>query len=451
MKPIKRKRRGAPHVLCINPWIYDFAAYDFWAKPVGLLLLAAVMRNAGIRVSYIDCLDRFVSSDNRADPKARCGRGPYAKTEVPKPAGLSDVNRRYCRYGIPKQVFARKLAALSRPDLVCVTSHMTYWYPGVVETIRMVKRAFPGVPVILGGIYAMLCSRHAAGVSGADEIVTGPFVSKILGLVEKYTGYGTLYGPDEKDMDTWPYPAYDLQTRISYVPLLTSVGCPFSCDYCASGLLQPERLERSIDAVIDEIRFWHTRFKVRDFVFYDDALLYSPERRAEPLFEGIAGLGCDLRLHTPNAVHIRWITRRLAGLMRKAGMETLRLGLETVEFGRRGMDCKVAAGEFTRAAIYLKEAGFDKSRVGAYLLFGLPGQSIESVEAAIDFVKQTGITPILAHYTPIPGTAMWADAKAASRYDLEADPVYTNNAVMPCRPEFDWSVISRLKERIRGA
>jgi hypothetical protein len=24
-------------ILLINPWIYDFAAFDFWTKPLGLL------------------------------------------------------------------------------------------------------------------------------------------------------------------------------------------------------------------------------------------------------------------------------------------------------------------------------------------------------------------------------------------------------------------------------
>lgn len=446
-KPIKAKM---PHVLCVNPWIYDFAAYDFWSKPVGLLLLAAVFRKHGIKVSYIDCLDRFHPSASPSDPAARSGRGPYLKTGVPRPAGLFDVNRRYSRYGIPSESLARDLSALPRPDLVFVTSHMTYWYPGVVETIQMVKRAFPGVPVILGGIYATLCYEHAVRVTGADEVVAGSAISQVLSLVEKYTGCGISFRLDENNMNTWPHPAHDLQTKIAYIPLLTSVGCPFSCDYCASHLLAPRRMEKSVDAVIDEIRFWYTGFGVKDFVFYDDALLFYPENRAEPLFEAIAGLGYDIRLHTPNAVHIRWITKSLARLMRAAGMETLRLGLETTQFDHRKMDHKVGYAEFLRASAYLKEAGFGPDRVGAYLLFGLPGQTVESMESAIDFVKQVGIKPILAHYTPIPGTPMWDDAVAASRYDLASDPVYTNNAVMPCRPGFDWAEISRLKKRIKA-
>ena len=48
-----------PSLLLINPWITDFAAYDFWSKPLGLLYLASVLRNAGAHIDFIDCLDRF--------------------------------------------------------------------------------------------------------------------------------------------------------------------------------------------------------------------------------------------------------------------------------------------------------------------------------------------------------------------------------------------------------
>ena len=47
-----------PLILLINPWITDFAAHDLWAKPMGLLMLASLLREGGCRVSFVDCLDR---------------------------------------------------------------------------------------------------------------------------------------------------------------------------------------------------------------------------------------------------------------------------------------------------------------------------------------------------------------------------------------------------------
>jgi hypothetical protein len=34
--------------LLVNPWICDFATYDLWAKPLGLLQIAAYLRRAGV-------------------------------------------------------------------------------------------------------------------------------------------------------------------------------------------------------------------------------------------------------------------------------------------------------------------------------------------------------------------------------------------------------------------
>ncbi len=433
----------------INPWIHDFAAYDFWAKPLGLLQLAAICRMHGFPVSYIDCQDRFHPKATPSDPWARFGRGPYLKTPIETPAGLKGIKRRYSRYGILPEWFRQDLAALSKPDLVLTSCLLTYWYPGLFETIRNVRAVYPHVPIGVGGVYATLCREHAMANSGADMVASGPGETQILDIIGRFTGVFRSMEINVNDLDAYPYPAFDLQHHIAYIPLLTSTGCPFSCHYCASNILQPRRLRRSPRSVVQEIKYWHRTFGVKDFVFYDDALLIDAKNHADRIFEGVIQEGLDIRFHTPNAVHIREINPKTAKLMFDAGMKTLRLGLETMDFEHRDIDKKVRAEEFVRAVSYIKEAGFTKDQVGAYLLVGLPGQHMEDVASSIRTVKQAGITPIPAYYTPIPKTRLWDKAVAASRYDLAADPIYTNNAVQPCQSEdFDWSAVTRLKKLI---
>lgn len=440
-----------PHILFVNPWIYDFAAYDVWAKPLGLLTLAALARQHGLDVSYIDCVARFHPRAGPGDPRERCGRGPYLKTPVPKPASLATVRRTYSRYGIPHEWFMQDLAVLPKPDLVMMTGLMTYWYPGVVDAIRRIKKIYPDVPVVLGGIYATLCRPHAKAHTGAARVVAGPGEAAMFDLFEEMLGCRCEQSFDPDDLDTFPYPAYDLEHAVTCVPLMTSRGCPFSCDYCASRLLAPKRMARSPRHVAEEIRFWHHKYGVLDFVFYDDALLADAGNHIIPLLEEVIESGLKVRFHTPNAVHIRPVTKELAHLMYRAGFETLRLGLETFDFKCREMDHKVKQEEFFRAASYLKEAGFQKKQVGAYLLAGLPGQDLAVLEESIRAVHAAGVTPIPAYYTPIPGTPMWGKAVAASRYNLNADPLLTNNAVMPCQPgDFDWGVLSRIKALVQA-
>jgi radical SAM superfamily enzyme YgiQ (UPF0313 family) len=111
------------------------------------------------------------------------------------------------------------------------------------------------------------------------------------------------------------------------------------------------------------------------------------------------------------------------------------------------LDKKVTSEEFKRAVTCLKAVGFHQNKIGAYLLAGLPGQDTASIEKSIEIVRQHNVTPVLAYYTPIPHTALWPKAVASSRYDLESDPVFTNNAILPCQKEpFSWETISHLKD-----
>lgn len=415
---------------------------------MGLLYLAAILKHHGFNVSYVDCLDRFHPQAPPTDTYARHGRGPYAKTRIPKPRGLEDVPRYFSRYGIKPEWFRQDLLSIPRPDLVLMTSMMTYWYPGVRETIATVKETWPDIPVVLGGIYATLCRDHAAEHSGAKRVEAGPAEAYILKLTGQYTGFAVRPNFDPDDLDTYPYPAFELQRKITYAPLLTSRGCPFACKYCAAHFLNSKRMLRNPEAVVEEILFWHKKHDIKEFVFYDDALLVDAQTHVIPILEGIIRTGLKLCFHTPNAIHIRELTEQTARLMFRAGFKTVRLGLETAAFEmRQELDRKVTVAEFKQAAAYLKKAGFQKDQIGAYLLAGLPGQELRILEASIKTVKQAAITPILVHYSPIPHTALWQQAVAASRYDLKTDPIFTNNAISPCQDQsFAWDILTYLKK-----
>jgi radical SAM superfamily enzyme YgiQ (UPF0313 family) len=446
-------KTDAPHILCINPWIHDFAAFDFWAKPLGLLSIAAILRDHGLRVSYIDCLDRFHPGESRPRKVLWDGRGPFRKTEIDPPPGLGNSNKKFSRYGIKPRWFAQDLKQAARPDLIFVTSLMTYWATGVRETIERIKAIYPDVPVVLGGIYASLCHDHAEKQSLADLVVQGPGEPHLKKIIRDFTGFDIMGGSpsegplDFNDLDDLPFPALDLQRNITYAPILTSRGCPFSCEYCASSFLEPHFRQRSFENVFKEIQHRHQTQGVKNFAFYDDALLVNAGSHAYPLFEKIIASGMDLFFHTPNALHIKEITREAARLMFRAGFKTIRLGLETTEFSpRRTHDKKVGKNDFYAAIDHLREAGFEKNQIGAYLLCGLPGQNPDDVENSMRLVKQTGILPVLAYYTPIPHTPMWETAKAHSKFNLDQHPVFTNNTLFPCVSSHrDLKHISRLK------
>ncbi len=230
-------------LLLINPWVYDFAAYDYFARPLGLLYLAGRLRAWGYKVHLVDCLD---VSHVRSGP---FGTGRYPKEVLPNPPVLHDIPRHFGRYGISEADFHSRLAASPPPKAILVTSLMTYWYPGVTAAIRLARERFPGVPVILGGVYATLCSQHARRHSGADRVLPGPGEDYLLSVLEELANLPNRRsvfpiplrgeGQGERGQTGSHYPALDLLDHLNYIPILTSRGCPFDCSYCAAKILAP--------------------------------------------------------------------------------------------------------------------------------------------------------------------------------------------------------------------
>jgi radical SAM superfamily enzyme YgiQ (UPF0313 family) len=247
-----------------------------------------------------------------------------------------------------------------------------------------------------------------------------------------------------------PYPAFDLLHGVDYVPLLTSSGCPYRCDYCASSLLNPSFSRRDPLETLTEILYWHDEYDVRDFAFYDDALLVGFEAHAGVLFEKLARLELGLRFHTPNALHVREITSDVAELLARTGFRTIRLGLETSDMPmHERMDRKVSQGDFETAMANLKKNHFKRKEIGAYVLAGLPEQSVESVMESIEFVAEAGATPYLAEFSPIPHTPMWQRAVASSEYDMASEPLFHNNSLLPCWNQAQRLRFGELKKRVR--
>jgi hypothetical protein len=440
------------HLLLINPWIYDFAAYDLWAKPLGLLALAALLEANGWTIDYIDCLDIYHPALKRISPQGTKRRpdhrGHFYREEVEKPTPVGSIPRRFYRFGLDPAVFKELLQSLSIPQAVLVTSGMTYWYRGVHEMIGLVKEAFPSVPVILGGIYATLCPRHAEETSGADFVIQGWGEIQILKLLEELTGVSPSFIPDLNDLDTLPPPAFGLYPRLDYYCVLTSRGCPFHCTYCASSLLNPRFIRRDPICVVNDICNWADR-GVEDIAFYDDALL-ADRAFTIALLLGLEERVGTMRFHAPNGLHARGVTEEVAHLMRQAGFATVRLGLETCSYERQvATGGKVSNDDFQSAVQYLRQAGYASEEIGVYVLAGLPGQERGEVEESIRFVKACGARPYLAEYSPLPGTPLWGEAVNASPFDLEGEPLFHNNTILPCRWEgLGWDDLQALKTMV---
>jgi len=171
------------------------------------------------------------------------------------------------------------------------------------------------------------------------------------------------------------------------------------------------------------------------------------------MLEEILRRGLACRFHCPNGLHAREISPRLASLMFRAGFRTIRLGFETARAERQvSTGGKVTSEELGRAVAYLREAGYRAGDIGVYLLCGLPGQDAREVACGIDLVRDVGARPLLAEYSPIPGTALWDEARRHARYDIAGEPLFQNNSLLPCLSRtFGPRDVQALKNRTRQA
>ena len=421
-------------LLLINPWITDFAAFDLWSKPLGLLYLANILRRNGHRVRLIDCMDRYdplLRASNPKEPKVKgYGIGPYHKEELPKPVPLSPIPRRYFRYGILEAHFWTHLTQGDEPALVLVTSMMTYWYPGVFRAIELVKTKWPDVPVLLGGVYATLCPTHALSRSGADFVLPGSDVHPLLERIDDLLGTRSEWVPDR--FRDFPPPAWDLYPKLGYAVILTSRGCPYGCTFCASHRLFPGFETRDPAACAEEVADLYRHRRVRDFAFYDDALLLNAEHHLLPMLDEIIAQRLPIRFHTPNGLHAKEITLALAQRMHRAGFRTIRLSFESSDPRRqREMGVKITNEGLATAVGNLNRAGYQGKELEAYVLMGLPGQTLEEVVSSVLFVTQCGIKTKLARFSPIPGTREWDRAVEAYGFDPQGDPLLHNNSIHP--------------------
>jgi len=407
-----------PRVLLINPPVYDFAAYDFWLKPLGLLTVAGrIAPFAG--VVLFDYLDRMSDSAPGRKPSTDAfGRGRFPSERIGKPSQFAGIPRYYRRYGLPRADFVRFLRESDHFEFALIGCAMTYWYPGVAEVIDDLREYSPDTTIVLGGFYAQACPDHAAGL-GADMVISTPDLSPL---------FNALGICPEAAAGTYHPPLWQAYRRLESAAVRLTSGCPFKCTYCWTGQRPGGFAHRPLAECITDLEIL-LDLGVRDIAFYDDALLYEPEATLIPFMRHIIDNNIQVRLHTPNALHARLVTAPLARMMVEAGFKTFYLGFESAsrDFQER-TGSKVSCGQLESAVAHLLSAGARAARITVYEILGHPDHDLQQLEESMRFAHNLGIGVMLSDFSPIPGTP---DGEKCRRWvDLD-EPLNHNKTAFP--------------------
>jgi len=405
----------APKILLVNPPIYDFAAYDFWVKPYGLLSIAGYLRGkADFELfDYLDRLHPFMAKQKELQSD-EWGRGRFYCEQIPNPPALSHIPRYYRRFGLPRDMFQRFLTKQQPCDFVFIQTMMTYWYQGVREVIKDIRKAWPKAKIILGGNYVTLCSNHAQNL-GADFLVQGTNLQPLWEYLD--------ISPDLKQPALWE--AYD---KLSVGVLKLSDGCPFNCTYCSVPKVYRKFKARSSKRSLAELELLAKR-GVENIAFYDDALVFQAEKILMPFLEESLKRDIKVNLHSPNALNARFITPELAKLMVKAGFKTFYLGLESASLQwQQRTGSKVSPNELAQAVEHLTAAGAAPTNITAYQILGHPHAGIQELEDSMYFANSLGVRGMLADFSPIPGTP---DGEFCRKWVDMDEPLFHNKTAFP--------------------
>lgn len=402
-------------ILLVNPPVYDFTAYDFWLKPYGLLTVAGFLRGKAemLLFDYLDRMHPAVPKDRKLRSD-RWGRGEYHSRRIDKPSCFSQIPRYYHRFGLPRKEFQDFLSEQKNFDCVLIQTGLTYWYPGIIETIEVIKEFCPKARIVLGGIYATLCPEHAKSLGG-DLIVEDSNLQELWDLLN--------LSPNLEQLPFWE----GYKRPLVGVLKLTD-GCPFRCTYCAVHKFYRQFSARPLERSIRELEFLTSR-GAKNVAFYDDALLYKAQKVLVPFLREVIRRKMRVNFHTPNALHARYITGAVAELMLEAGFKTFYLGFESRwDEWHRKTGSKVSSAELAEAVRTLLSAGARPEQITAYQMLAHPHSDPQGVEPSIRFAHDLGIRVMLAEFSPVPHTA---DGQACRRWVNVDEPLWHNKTVFP--------------------
>ena len=259
----------------------------------------------------------------------------------------------------------------------------------------------------------------------------------VLRWLDELTNTQRDYNSIPEDFSHWPLPAYDLYPQLNYLTLITSLGCPFHCDYCASRNLQPHLQQLPPDLFLQQLHQLLPMLNLTqsriNLAFMDDALLANAENHIMPILEQTQKIDLPLYFHCPNGLHCRFVTPEVTELMATNRFRMIRLSFESADTAARwqqASDHKTSERDLTRAVKNLESAGYRRADLEGYILTGLPGQTYDEIRQSADFVHHLGIQVRLCQYSPIPGTKLFD--LSCREYDVDPnEPLLHNNSILP--------------------
>ncbi len=226
--------------------------------------------------------------------------------------------------------------------------------------------------------------------------------------------------PDIKNLDALPFPAWDLIDVRRYrgiwlqrhgffsMNMVTTRGCPYSCNWCAKPIWGQRYNMRSAQNVADELALLRAQYAPDHIWFADDIFGLRPG-----WVEAFAACVRAAGIRTPFKCLSRadLITPSTARALAEAGCATLWMGAESgSQKVLDAMDKGTRVEDIATATALLKAQHI---AVGFFLQFGYPGEDWQAIAATRRMVRNCLPDDIgISVSYPLPGTKFHQRVKA---------------------------------------
>mgnify|MGYP000153288952 FL=1 len=283
--------------------------------PLGMLMLAAALREAGVVASLVD-LTRLRAEylDGEGGKRVESFRDYAARVIAAEPADL---------YGF---------------STLCSS------YPLTVRIAQAVKEERRWATVAFGGPQATLTDAETLeAFPFVDWVVRGEAEITIVELVKagspggvaglSYRAGGRTVrnqdAPLVMDLDHLPYPAFDLLSTFQSKRLHVEAGrgCPFQCSFCATSRFFRRRFRmKSAKRLVDEMVAMHQAYGTQKFDLVHD-LFTADSKRVLAFCDALQRSG--IRCRWTCSARADGLRPEILAAMAQAGCASIYLGVET--------------------------------------------------------------------------------------------------------------------------
>jgi radical SAM superfamily enzyme YgiQ (UPF0313 family) len=234
--------------------------------------------------------------------------------------------------------------------------------------------------------------------------------------------------PDRSNFDHAAYQkVWSEQDGSKTTSIITTLGCPFSCDFCSRAIFGSLFRRRNLDSVFEEIE--QIRHLGYDSLWIADDNFTMDLNFFKEFCQRIAvrkiGWSCLSR--------VTGIDREITCLMKESGCKRVYLGLETGNQGTLQLMNKQATVDEGKRAVHLfHKAGIE---VAAFFIVGYPGETVGSIEDTFNLALNLPLDYISFNVPfPLPGSKLF---ERVSKVNEHMDWNEENEITFVYESEFD--------------